>query len=314
MQSVESVPAAEPVRTPASARPVPASPEAWRGFAPGTRRTILDAARDGRPATDVAHATAAVSYGRHVRRTGHLSGGVLAAAMVAFLGYGLLVAHGIAPLPHQSVDETIRDLLLAAFVAGGTGVVALLYASVGVHRLIGTNLPLATVRPDGPAPASVRIGMRAPRLLEVVEVALVIAAFVAMPLLHNYLTTAAMVVALVAYARVGPAGIEPYAATVDANGIYRPRWRARVPWTSVRSVALGDDHRVRVGMDGPFEVTGVLPAVWAARVATELAPGATFSIGARTPELAVWTAQRYLDAVRTTGSATPAGGHVLVCA
>ena len=284
---------------------MPASPfaphaGAWRALPAETRNAVAAAARKHRPAPDLATATAAVQYGRHVRRHGTRLGVVLAVTMIALLSVGAMIGHGIPPLPHQSVDGTIRDLVIAAFIMGGLSLIAIIEAEFGISGLIRTNLPIVSAVPAAAfedAAPDLKIGRRWPLPTGILEVTLLCAGIVTMPLMHNYLTAVALVAALGAYLFVGPAVIQPSTATMTAAGIQLPRWHARIPW-SVHTVTLIDDRRVRVSVLGAFESTGPLPSHWANRIAGLLQPGQTFTITCREPEIAAWTARRHLDTHR----------------
>ena len=274
--------------------PIPARPDVWRALPAATRRAVTEAARQKSPAADVATATAAVEYGRHVRRRSTRIGIALAVAMVALLGAGELIGHALPSLPGQSIDQTTRDLVAGALFAGIAALIAVVEGDIGVSGLIGENLQIATAAGPDTSPFELRIGRRWPRRMELVELAVLCAGAITMPLLHNYLTTVALVIALGAYLWIGPAIIDPTSATMDADGITLPRWHVRVPWSSVRTVVLVDDRRVRVSINGPHEVTGRVPAHWRDRIAAHLTPGNAIKITSSEPELAVWVARGHL--------------------
>ncbi len=271
-----------------------AHPAAWRALPSATRQAVTAAARQQLPAPDLATATAAVQYGRHVRRHGTRLGAVLAAVMLLLLGVAGLVGRFIPALPYQTVDGTLRDLVVAAFLAGGTGLIVLVESGIGMSRLIGANLHVASAHP-AEAPSALRVGVRWPLPAGVIEVAALCAGIVTMPLLHNYVTTAALVGALMAYLYVGPGFFHPSTATIDADGLELPRWHARLPWSSVHAVTLLDDRRVRVSVSGRYRGTAPLPALWSRRVAAQLEPGNSFTITCREPEIVMWIARSYLQ-------------------
>jgi hypothetical protein len=274
--------------------PIAAGADGWRALPARTRDHVWRAARTATPASDVATATAAVAYGRHVRRQQNRAGYALSGLMAVLLGLAAQVGGSIPAIAGRSVLDTQRALVLAAFAAAAGALVAFVQGGIGVRKLIGANLPLAAAGGSGAAGGiTLRVGRRFPRATEVVEVLGVVAAYAVLARMHNDVTLVVLTVAVGAFLVVGPGALDPVTARLDADGIHIARWRVTVPWSSVRGVDLAGDQRVGFQVSGGFRNTGRLPATWRARIAREIESG--FTVTCRQPELLMWTARRHLD-------------------
>jgi hypothetical protein len=240
------------LETSAFAAPIPADSEAWQALPLTTRRTVEDEARRGRPAPDVATALAAVGAGRAAARTASacVAFGVLMLMLVA-VGCPV-VNQGLPAADRLSKGATLVAVALPGLLLGLCGVV------MGVRtgrrqRLAGPNLALATAQTPGPPRPDVRFGPRWPRAMMVLA-AIVCSALVLLAVFYLHSGLALVFgLAIVVLSWIGPPDGPIRAARFDAAGIDLPTRSARLPWTSVGSVAIAPNGRLTIEICGPFE-------------------------------------------------------------
>jgi len=290
------------------AQAFPADDTAWLALPDAIRATVLARATETESSEWADEAVAAVSYARHIYRRLSRIEWSASAVIVVVASIAILTWRHVIPISVRLSAGWIA----AVIVIAGAGLLLAIWLGPGrlrtrAARLLCLSLNLAaTQRVDTAAP-ELRLGPIRPWFTAAAAIIGWLGLIAATGLVATWTgqnaTPALPVIVFISMMIIGPAfGRRTASARLDSDGITLPTWRAEIPWSSVSDPAIVRGTALQFTATGAHNISGWLPRIWRSNVTKSLKPGGHFSIRCSAPELALWTAQRY---VRPSVSASP---------
>jgi hypothetical protein len=243
----------------------------------------------GIPPADLKSASAVVAYGRFQAR---MTAGLIVAAVI-LEGLNAFVIRGAWRGVGGSVAST------AIVVVGTCGVLAALALGRRSRRLIELGMSRVI---EGPvdAPADLSIVSREHVVAIAVLAIVLVPAGLFLGLRELFVPTFAFIVVVIAV--IGLTVDERAAslsrsADIDATGIWLGRPGMHIPWTSIAAADVRID-RVTFLVSGPVAPIDTAGHRWDERRHSRSDPRTSVSILTRHPEMVMWVAVEYADALR----------------